>query len=76
MRKAYKKARWLKAFSRIEKRGGKVFICYKKVKNVEIQKYPFTWEGLLQMFNDFGVDVSKYREGEPNEKSYIFNPIK
>ena len=64
MRKAYKKARWLKAFTRAEKRGEKVIICYKKVRSVEIPSNPFTWEGLLQFLEDIGIDVSKYREQE------------
>ena len=57
MRKAYKKARWLKAFSRIEKRGGKVFVCYKTVKE-EPLIYRLIYEEILKTMERIGVDVT------------------
>ena len=63
MRKAYKKARWLKAFTRIEKRGGKVFLCYKTVKNVQEppdEQHTLTYTFLLECLKRMGVDVSSW----------------
>ena len=63
MRKAYKKARWLKAFSRVEKRGGKVFICYKTVKNAQAlprEQDGLSYKYLLECLKRMGVDVSSW----------------
>jgi len=46
MRKAYKKARWKRMASRVEKRGGMVIFGFETVKHISIPDFPFTYEGM------------------------------
>ena len=52
MRKAYKKARWKKMASRVEKRGGMVILGFRKLPNVTVPSFPLTYEG-LKAFVDY-----------------------